>query len=240
MPFLQCTICHKPVRQEDRFCSSCGTKLPTTTSPQQEPPKPAAGAPGAGPSTKQKETTTDNGWHEYKNVWYGFVLEKPIDWEVRTANNMIVISPDDEGYLSATIRPLQLQHKVPAETVAQSLLGSMRKVLPTLMAQGKTLTTNESADDDMFSLHFQATYNNVPIEGDFLVQVLHDTFALISGFQAPRDKIAHLTPTLKRILTSLRLIERLPLQQYAESNEGAFSGFVPLGWSVEARIQRTL
>lgn len=241
MPVLQCAVCHKAVKQGDRFCSSCGTKIATTISQQQELPKGGAGTPDTRTSTQQKETPAKHGWHTYTNAWYGFVLEKPVDWEVRTTDGVIMVRPDDEGYLGATIRPLQLLRRVSAETVAQSLLGSMRQIIPALKAQGKPLTQDGAAsnNNNMFSLRFQGAYNNVPIEGVFLIQILHDTSALISGFQAPSDKIAHLTPTLKRILASLQFIDRLPLQSYVEANEGAFSGFAPQGWNVRAMIQRT-
>ncbi len=236
MSVIQCTICHKPIKQGDRFCSSCGTKI-TTPSQQPEMQRAGSGVPAARASTEQKQATAESGWQTYKNAWYGFTLEKPVDWEVRTADGVITVSPDDEGYLSAIIRPLQLRHKVSSEAVARSLLGSMRKVLPALQAQGKPLT--KDGDEDIFSLRFQATHNNVPIEGSFLIQILSATSALISGLQAPSDKLAQFTPILKRILASLHFIERLPLQSYVESNEHAFSGFVPQGWSVQAMLQRT-
>jgi len=61
----------------------------------------------------------------------------------------------------------------------------------------------------------------------------------VSGFQAPASKIGQLAPTMQYCMTSLRFTEPVPTQRYQESNEGAFTGAAPQGWTVRATMQRS-
>src|SRR5215469_13153340 len=102
MPTLLCPKCHRPADAADaRFCSGCGTPLPV---PQAK----------ATPERKAGECPAGT-WRQFKNAWYGFTLEKPVDWFCRTQNGVTTVAPDAEGYVGVIIRPLQVRKGTSAE-----------------------------------------------------------------------------------------------------------------------------
>jgi hypothetical protein len=262
----ECPACHKTVDLDDLFCPACGARLPTATSPAsneagiaapqaspspkappvspaqkaskaQEPPR--ADAPAAkSPSAEQAKMVPPGSWHEFKNAWYGFTLEKPVDWYARTFAGVTTIAPDSEGYVGVIIRQLQVHKGTSAETLARHIVGAIRKVLSSLTAWSDPPSEGDTSDPNMLVMRYQGTCKNVPLEGVFVIRV-SDGIALVSGFQAPATQMGQLAPTMQHIMTSLRFIEPLPMQRYEESNEHAFSGYIPQGWSIRASMSRS-
>jgi hypothetical protein len=177
-------------------------------------------------------------WHQFKNAWYGFTLEKPVQWYARTFSGVTTIAPDAEGYVGVVIRQLQVSKGTSAETLARYIVGAMRKVLAALNAWSDPPVEGQAPDPNMLVMRYQGTYKNVPLAGVFVIRV-NDDVALVSGFQAPAAQMGQFAPSMQYIMTSLRFIEPLPLQSYSETNEGAFTGSVPQGWAVRASMRRS-
>ncbi len=199
----------------------------------------AATSDTAQPNARAEQSRPGGNWQAYENKWYGFTLEKPVAWTVHISNEVTTISQDPERFVCVVVRLLQFQQPIPAKTLARHLVGAMQKTLPSLTAWEASAEGDGPADEDTLIMHIQATHKNVPLVGTFIVQV-RDTIALVNGMQAPANKMQQMRPTLQHILTSLRFTERLPLQKYTESNEGAFSGYIPQGWTVRAVLHRTM
>jgi RNA polymerase subunit RPABC4/transcription elongation factor Spt4 len=193
---------------------------------------------GAVPSAEQTPARPTGNWHQFKNAWYGFTLEKPIEWYARTFSGVTTVAPDAEGYVGVIIRQLQVSKGTSAETLARHIVGAIRKVLPSLTAWSDPRAEGEASAPNMLVMRYQGMYKNVALAGVFVIRISEDV-ALVSGFQAPVGQMEQLAPTMQYIMTSLRFIEPLPLQRYQESNEGAFTGYVPQGWSVRASMRRS-
>ena len=177
-------------------------------------------------------------WQQFKNAWYGFTLEKPVDWYARTFAGVTTVAPDAEGYVGVIIRQLQVRKGTSAETLARHIAGAIGKVLSAFTAWSDPLAEGKASDPNMLVMRYQGRYKNVPLEG-VLVLLVNDGVALVKGFQAPAKQMGQLATSMQYIMTSLRFIEPLPLQRYTESNEGAFTGYVPQGWSIRANMARS-
>ena len=266
---LNCPACYASVDPDDRFCPVCGTRLPATTSQTSRdawddaampPTRDAIAAVSVPASMKpqspafQQETPgvearisqpaeearsrPPGNWHLFKNAWYGFTLEKPIDWFARTFKGVTTVAPNTEGYVGVIIRQLQVHQGSTAEELARHIAGAMRKVLSSFNAWGDPPPQGESSGARMLVMRYSGTYKQVPLMGVFVLRI-RDDVALVSGFQAPANQMGQLAPTMQYIMTSLRFIEPLALQSYTESNEGAFSGSIPRGWSIIASMSRS-
>ncbi len=225
----QCPNCHRTVDAEDSFCSSCGAKL--TSNINSEEPRPQ--------TQPQGETAAGTGaeWHEIKHEWFGFAVEKPRNWELRTYNGVISICRDTQGLTCATLRPIRLQSPVKAETLARYLVGVMQTALPSFTAWQLPEQEGKPDNIDRIVMQIQGTCGNVQLEGVFCVQV-DETSAQFSGYQAPVNEIKQIAPTMERILASFRSITPLPRVRFVEVNEHSVYGFVPQQWSARAVMQR--
>lgn len=224
MPTLQCPKCHRPASADARFCSSCGTALTPTVAKAPSERKAAEKPPGT--------------WRPFKNAWYGFALEKPVDWFSRTQNGVTTVAPDGEGYVGVIIRPLQVRKGTSAQTLARYLAGTLGKTLTSFNAWSDPPAKDKAADPNLLVIRYQGTYKQVALVGVLVLRVGGE-LALMSGFQAPASKISQLAPTMQYCMTSLRFIEPVPTQRFQETNEGAFTGAVPQGWTVRASMQRS-
>lgn len=229
MPALKCPNCHHLTKENARFCHTCGTAL------GQQQPEPAGDSARSAASSQEKPPGE---WHRFKNAWYGFTLEKPVDWFARTFSGVTTVAPNAEGYMGVIIRQLQVHKGTSAETLARYIVGAIQKVLSPCSAWSDPPVEGKAADPRMLVMRYQGTYKNVPLAGVFVMRI-DDVVALVSGFQAPASQITQLAPTMQYIMTSLQFIEPLPVQSYRESNEGAFTGHTPQGWSVRASMRRS-
>ena len=144
----------------------------------------------------------------------------------------ILVCQDAEALTCASLRPLQLQNPVPAETLARQVVALLRKVAPQMNAYKAPNSTQERV-----IMRIEGIFNNTPIEGLFCVEV-HGAKAFFSGYQAPTRLIKQLAPTLEYILASYRPEKPLPRERFVEANQSAFTGFAPQGWRVQAIMQR--
>jgi hypothetical protein len=187
---------------------------------------------------EQARVAPPGNWRQFKNAWYGFTLEKHVDWYARTFAGVTTVAPNADGYVGVIIRQLQMKKGTSAETLARYIVGAIGKVLSSLSAWSDPPAEGEASDPNMLVMRYQGTYKNVPLEGVFVIRVSNDV-ALVSGFQAPATQMGQLAPTMQYCMTSLRFIEPLPLQSYRESSEGAFTGYIPQGWSISASMSRS-
>src|ERR1700680_1480159 len=174
MSTAQCPNCHKPIDEGDTFCSSCGAKLPSST--------PTSSAGSQAQSQGRATSDTGSGWHELKNEWFGFALEKPKNWELRTYNGVITICQDPQGLTSASLRPIRLQSAIQAEVLARYLVGMMQSALPSFTAWQVPEQEGKPDKIDRVVMHIQGTYGKVQLEGVFCVQV-DNMSAQFSGYQ---------------------------------------------------------
>ncbi len=246
MPTLRCPVCKKAIEPSDRFCSACGTKISAPgaeAKPEQrrEPAKVAQTAaslpasPSISPTSKANEAST---WHTYKNAWYGFVIEKPTSWQVRMMNDTVVVSPDADDIIGVSMRLLPLKEAFSAERVARSLVGALSKVISSLKAWRVSAEAGQPEDKNLLVMRIEGVYKTVAIIGVLTIQV-YEQVALISGFQAPAKQSKQFSPTMQRILASLKFIDPMQRKHYVDSSEGAYSGYVPADWTVKAQLRRT-
>ncbi|HLW02417.1 MAG TPA: zinc ribbon domain-containing protein [Ktedonobacterales bacterium] len=157
MPTLHCPKCHRLVNEGARFCSACGTALT----------RPAAKAP----QEQKAEERPPGNWRQFKNAWYGFTLDKPVDWFARTQSGVTSIAPDAEGYVAVIIRPLQVRKGTSAETLARYLAGTLGKALGSFSAWSDPPAKGAAADPTLLVMRYQGTSKQVPLAGVLVLRV---------------------------------------------------------------------
>ncbi len=232
----QCPHCQQTVSLEDRFCRSCGAKLP----PQEAGVQPLAKAqPDIARDAQEKEAA----WRKHTNSWNGFSLERPSGWEVRVARDTITVCQDLQGLTSATIWPVQLQQQVTADVLARRLVEMLRANTTNFLAwqmnpEEKTYSALHRGSDQVL-LRLRFTQDGQELVGVLSVMV-DGTSGLVSGFQAPISVIEKMKPTFQRLLASFAPLPRLPRTRFVEESEQAFSALIPDHWPATGTLLHTL
>lgn len=226
---LTCPHCQRPIGGSDRFCEGCGTPL---SHPSAQP------EPTAAQKSLIDKRAQPNNWRKFTNAWYGFTLDLPPGWFARTGAGVTLIAPDAQGYVCVILRPLQVKKGTTAEMLARHIAGVQRKAFTSFSAWSDPPLKEEAPNAQTLVMRYKGIYQNVPIEGVLVVRVKEE-LALVRGFQAPGTQMEKLAQQMQQIMTSLRFSEPLSLQSYRETNEGAFTGSIPRGWSISANVTRS-
>jgi hypothetical protein len=182
MSTLQCPQCQQIVSAEDRFCRTCGARLPqlAVDSPSagaakpDQSPQPASTPPASAPAPAAP-SAGGLVWRKHVDAWNGFSLERPSGWDVRTTHDTITVCYDLQGLTNAAIRPIQLQQSVTADDLSGRLVEMMRSNSTNLTAwrmnPGEKTYAAMHRRADQVLLRFRCTEDNQELIGVLSVMV---------------------------------------------------------------------
>jgi hypothetical protein len=170
----------------------------------------------------------------HQDPWHGFSIAHPVGWEVFVFQGQISVREDPVGTVSALIWPFSLQAPGTARNVALQLTALIHSTNPSFQAWQQD---NIAPDSNRLTMRTRQTRYGTQVEGNLnvLVDGIH---VIVSGFEAPAQNLAQLSPVMTQILASFRTMELMPRQSHLDATEGAFSLQAPLGWMVAGGINR--
>lgn len=223
---LICPKCGAPLTAGASSCAYCHIEF--STQPSKEP------APSARQTQEKAEFQVPAGLEKYSNPWDGVALGKPRGWQVGVSKGIVSVRKDPVGLCAALIQPVRLRANLPPEQAASEWLLQARQILPNLQAW---VVPDSTPDQSRISLRVQASVFNIMLVGNYCINVQGQN-AMISGFLCPVNTVNQDTPLLQGVLSSFRMIERMPRQMIQENTEGAGAVWMPQGWIGQMSVQR--
>lgn len=184
------------------------------------------------PSASPTAPALPAGWRTYRDVWNGFLLAAPPNWQIKSENGVLIVSEDAKGHCAALILPLRLPRPLSPLDLAQQYIALGRTKLPSFTAW----QIPEAATATTAVLRTQANDQGVTLIGTFTFHADPSGNAMISGIQAPQGMLDTHVPILSAILGSFQMLAPMPRQPFREPGEGAFECIVPQGWMVKGGV----
>jgi hypothetical protein len=191
---------------------------------------------GSSPEAVQSGAGLDlpPGWVQYNDAWNGFSLVHPPGWKVYARKGAIGIREDPAGVSSAGIYTQRLAQQTPAREFLQYYISVAHNLIPNLLVW-------EAPADDQAADHSLARY-----EGDYLdchIAGIYDIHiqnqqVFLAGFGCPTGQLQAKKKWFQDILASFKPIQAMQRQKHQEVSEGAYVVWAPIGWQVDAKLDR--
>lgn len=178
--------------------------------------------------------------------WSGVALDLPEGWRTLTsaaesgrAGGLVVACPIDDPSTAVLLWPMEVGLPVRFEELARKVASTIAAGAPDFEAWTPPERPAGPGWSRELLLFSRTTPWGVAVRGAARVAVGRDGLALVTGFQAPADRLRELKPLLDRILASFAPVEPLAREPYVDPAERAWSIAAPAGWRAAGRTDRS-